>query len=559
MPLGGPAFFFVTGLAAGFGYNRRVVVPGIEGVKTFPLVAEAISPVPGAATDLSTEINKLHEVIPPAVGEYFLAVGIRFSSFEIIDSFVLLTVSFGQEFEVDVLGLSTLVIPTPDAGAAVEPLAEVQMALKAVFNPDKGYLKVRAGLTSASFILSRNCHLTGGFAFYTWFKDNPEEKAVAGDFVLTLGGYHPRFKPPAYYPKVAPLGFNWPVTRELVVKGDFYFVLVPSAVMAGGHLSAIWTSGNLKAWFQMGADFIISWKPYFYDASMYLDMGVSYTYHFFGTHHISVDVGADLHIWGPEFSGKAHVHLWIVTFDVTFGAHTSQEPPELTWDEFRNGFLPANSKWANVTVTKGLVKQLGTDDDPLFVINPKDFVMETSSALPITRSNHSLADSNKKINIGSMKIGDDKVDSKHDITIKLGATDMTSDFTFTPVKKHVPGALWGRKFKHSESETENERLVKNACMGFSITGKPVTPSKETHDVRSEKLLNEDEDFGKPVAYGAPVSLDGQWLKTKGVRETVAQQIEAKHTQRSDLLKELGLQQAYHPNKELADEFILRAA
>ena len=316
VPLGGPAFFFVTGLAAGFGYNRRVVVPGIDGVKSFPLVAMATSPSgpPDSTNGLGGVINQLHSVIPPAVGEYFLAVGIRFTSFEIIDSFVLLTVSFGREFEVDVLGLSTLVIPKSGG----EPLAEVQMALQAVYNPDKGFLKVRAGLTPASFILSRDCHLTGGFAFFTWFKNGGG--ASAGDFVLTLGGYHPKFQVPTHYPKVAPLAFNWQVNSEVVVKGDFYFALVPSAVMAGGHLSATWHSGNLKAWFNMGADFIISWKPYFYDVSMHLDMGVSYTYYFFGTHHISVDVGADLHIWGPEFSGKAHIHLWIVTFDVTFGA-----------------------------------------------------------------------------------------------------------------------------------------------------------------------------------------------------------------------------------------------
>ena len=41
-PLGGPAFFFVTGLAAGFGYNRDFHPPSIDGVVNFPLVAEAV-------------------------------------------------------------------------------------------------------------------------------------------------------------------------------------------------------------------------------------------------------------------------------------------------------------------------------------------------------------------------------------------------------------------------------------------------------------------------------------------------------------------------------------
>ncbi|MCE2662436.1 MAG: hypothetical protein LW716_06530 [Microcystis sp. 53602_E8] len=36
-PIGGPSFFFVTGLAAGFGYNRALKVPTIDQVATFPL------------------------------------------------------------------------------------------------------------------------------------------------------------------------------------------------------------------------------------------------------------------------------------------------------------------------------------------------------------------------------------------------------------------------------------------------------------------------------------------------------------------------------------------
>jgi hypothetical protein len=557
-PLGGPAFFFVTGLAAGFGYNRRVIVPGIDGVKNFPLVAEALAGVPGTTNDLGAELAKLHNVIPPAVGEYFLAVGVRFTSFEIIDSFVLLTLSFGQSFEVDVLGLSTLVVPKPEQGSSVTPLAEVQMALKAVFNPDKGFLKVEAALTSASYFLSKDCHLTGGFAFYTWFKDNPAEGAPAGDFVLTLGGYHPRFTPPAHYPKVAPLGFNWRVTSELVIKGDCYFALVPSAVMAGGHLSATWESGSIKAWFEVGADFIISWKPYFYDATMHVSMGVSYTYHFFGKHHISVHVGADLHIWGPKFSGKASVHLWIVSFTVRFGSNSSETPPALSWDQFRKGFLPPLAKWANVNVTNGLVRKLGTDEDPLYIVNPKDFSMETASALPATTSNHSLGSSNTHINIGSMKITNNDVTIRHAVTISRDATDVTADFTFTPVQKHVPGALWGTKFKHSENESENERLVKNACTGFVITGKAPTPSGITHDVASDKLLNEEESFGKQITYGAAVALGGAWLKTSGVRDKVSTEIEATDATRATLLQAMGFLDSYQPQHALADEFILTA-
>jgi tetratricopeptide (TPR) repeat protein len=40
-PLGGPAFCFVTGLAAGFGYNQSLRIPALHEVRSFPLVAAA--------------------------------------------------------------------------------------------------------------------------------------------------------------------------------------------------------------------------------------------------------------------------------------------------------------------------------------------------------------------------------------------------------------------------------------------------------------------------------------------------------------------------------------
>ena len=94
-PLGGPAFFFVTGLAAGFGYNRRLLIPDVSQVKQFPLIAEAMAAQPAPPTTdmsqmkdfISGKISGMQSYIPPQVGEYFLAVGVRFTSFETVGQF----------------------------------------------------------------------------------------------------------------------------------------------------------------------------------------------------------------------------------------------------------------------------------------------------------------------------------------------------------------------------------------------------------------------------------------------------------------------------------------
>lgn len=208
-PLGGPAFFFVTGLAVGFGYNRDLLIPPVEQLTSFPLVAQAIRgdglpPDPGRDT-LLQELENLHNYLTPKTDQYFLAVGVKFTTFKIVDSFALVTLAFGKQFAFNLLGLSTLLVPPSMEGKQVDkdPLAEIQVALRATYMPEEGVLKIDALLTPNSYILSRKCRLTGGFAFYSWFKGQH-----AGDFVVTLGGYHPHFNVPAHYPIVPRLVFN---------------------------------------------------------------------------------------------------------------------------------------------------------------------------------------------------------------------------------------------------------------------------------------------------------------------------------------------------------------
>ncbi|NEP52468.1 MAG: hypothetical protein F6K65_28185, partial [Moorea sp. SIO3C2] len=552
-PLGGPSFFFVTGLAAGFGYNRALKIPTIDQVAPFPLVDEAInsnnssSNTQDGATKLTQELNKLQEYIPPETGQIFLAVGVKFTSFKIIDSFALLTVAFGNRFEVSLLGLSTLIAP-PQAGKT--PVAEVQLALKATFLPEEGFLGVRAQLTPNSYILSKKCHLTGGFAFYSWFAPHQYD----GDFVLTLGGYHPKFNVPAHYPRVPRLAFNWQVNSQLNIKADGYFAITASALMAGGHLQATWESGRLKAWFKAGADFLIAWKPYHYDASIYVDMGVSYTYHFFGTHHITVDVGADLHIWGPEFTGKAHIHLWIVSFTVSFGASASQTPIAIDWTTFKRSFLPADSDICSISVKDGLVRKVNQEDkSDLGVINPKHFCLVTNSVIPATDAEHETKVSDfQKFGIGSMDVKSGELTSTHTITITKNEDSVEKDFAYTPILKKAPTGLWGESLT---PDLNGKQFVENTLSGFEIKPKKQPDAGETHPIERQNLkftLESVNDAYEWEDIGAFQEKSGEDISSTIIKDSVKQA-------REDLLKAMNLDldiREIDLSETIADHFLL---
>ena len=561
-PIGGESYFFITGLAAGFGYNRALKVPTVDKVAEFPLVARAVSP-PDGEINLEKELSSLREYIPPSIGDIFFAVGIKFTSFKLIDSFAVLTLGFGNRFEINLLGISTLVVPTTAGGNAITPLAVAQLALKASFIPEEGFLGVSAQLTAASYILSKDCHLTGGFAFFCWFSGEH-----TGDFVLSLGGYHPALEVPAHYPKVPLLGLNWRINENISFKGGIYFALIPSALMAGGILRAVLNYGDFSAWFNAGVDFIVSWQPYHYDAKIYVDIGVSYSFELFGRHHIEVNVGADLHIWGPEFSGKAHIHFYIFSFEIAFGGAASTVPKPIDWKTFKASFLPAQDKdVCTIAVQEGLVSG-SQDKNNLGVINPTHFSLVTNSVIPSNAAHIEkdiALDKIGQIGVGSMAVKSFNLSSIHKVGIGRVEKDskgieknhaVENDFEFTPILKNVPVGLWGEELSPS---INGKKLIQQAFSGYEITPKARPKSGATAAVDNRNLQYVD-----PKIISDAFKWDSMRKFTPGFSDEMQRRNEIKagivsekvSDSRKRILQSLGIDEEIDLGEKIADEFFV---
>jgi hypothetical protein len=514
-PLGGAPFFYVTGLAAGFGLNQKLIMPAVDQVSAFPLVAAAQNP-PTVPTDagaagpfIKTQIENLEKYLTRSTGQYFGCAGVRFTSFELLDSFVLVSISFGREFELDLLGLSKLVVPPQEP--SVPALAVASLQIVASFIPKEGLAIVQGQLTTDSYVLDPSCHLTGGFAFASWFGSNPN----AGDFVITLGGYHPDFKKPGHYPTVPRIGINWTISQYLSVTGGLYFALTPRAMMAGGAMRAIFQMAfdlvEVKAWFILGADFISYWKPFHYQARLYAEIAIDVVIHFLGTHDIGFDVGADLEVWGPPFDGHAHISIKVigiaVGFDVDFGTPASAPDP-LGWDDqdasksFRKSFLPADDKKiVSVAIGKGLVRKVEVNNkgnkEVWHVINPKDFCVRTTSVIPIKSCATTIQWADKKSGLGDfgsnfdfgiapMDKDKDKIQTFHQITVKTpDGQSAESQFVLRPILGSAPGGLWAEQ---NSADINAERLIANAVLGFEIVPKDPPGPGPTKPIDRDALL-----------------------------------------------------------------------
>ncbi|CAD0007111.1 DUF6603 domain-containing protein [Flavobacterium salmonis] len=495
-PIGGPAFFFVTGIAAGFGYNRKVNVPSIDEVALFPLVALAMKPekddgLLSLLATLEKPMKNGKKPIEISIGDYWLAVGIKFTSFKLIESFVLLTVNFGTQLEFAILGLSRL--SWPEKSMTPEPIVYIELAILAHFGPGSDVISVEAVITPNSYVLSKDCKLSGGFAFYTWIK-GPYE----GDFVITLGGYHPKFIKPVHYPTVPRLALSWKISSLLSIKGEMYYALTSSAIMAGGKWEVLFKTSIVRVSIIIWADMLIFWTPFQY----YIDMGITVKIEAdikiaFIRIHFSFEMGAQLHIWGPPFAGEAYVDWTIFSFTIPFGDTSRKEPKKLKWEEFSIGFIPqkksgekiletvaiSNPEPTNITISNGLIEVKSESKFP--VINPCQLAITIDSFIPVLLlkiNNQEVTGdtvmkseignttyAQRERNIGIRPCGFKKGTVSFEMNVDVILNNSKMPMQVFCMAKGVAEALWsGEESKSNNSNPGTSKVIKNVLSGLLL-------------------------------------------------------------------------------------------
>lgn len=567
--LGGPPFFFVTGIAAGFGFNRTLLIPPVGQLNQFPLIAWAVGTGPSSTPggDVGGQVRNAMDqlaqsgVIAPAIGEYWIAAGVQFTSFKLLNSFALLTVKLGNEVEVDVLGLSTLTLP-PET---TKPIAVAQLALEASFAPARKEISVTGQLTSASFVLSPDCRLTGGFAFCMWY--GPPH---AGDFVVTLGGYSPRFNKPSHYPDVPRLGLNWQI-GPLTISGDEYFALTPSAVMAGGGLKAVWSSGAIRAWFSAEVDFLLLFNPVHYYIRAAIELGASVTIDlWFTSFTISIHLGVDTEIWGPKFAGAIHVDLDIVSFTIQFGDESRDPPKPLEWDDFVEQVLPSRppaaapvrqartALLAAAPLTQGPPDTLVQINAPTGILQtlppvagatlPLDWLVDGEllaltviSKVPLREAASLTDDGNVTLaadpndhgqpnfTIGVGPAGMKPDDLAATLTIKASAqVDEGAVIYATQMLDAVPKAVWEHRELDSNGvpagvDPMNDTLVADALTGYRLVPQTPTPQASL-EIPIRYLAYTNDGAQIAVAWSTPVVSANDPFTDQTVHDTIADPI-----------------------------------
>lgn len=484
-PIGGPPYFYLSGLAGGFGFNRNLRIPQASELLSFPLVRGALeSGDLKAGMNADEALSTMNSWVPPKPNDFWLAIGMAVGSCHILDALMMVTAVFGADFELSVIGLATADIPKQDSAKL---LAHLELALVGNFNPMHGVIEITGALTSTSYLFVPQCKLTGGFAYCFWLEK--------GNFLVSIGGYSPAFKKPDYYPELQHVGINCKLSEYLVLQGGVYYAYTPSCAMAGGELSLDFHFNSIHAWLTAHADFLLEWLPFHYDIKIGVSIGVSVDVNFWFVHKtIKLEVSADIHMWGPSFAGEVKVDLWIASFTIGFGANSNITPPRLSWDQFYDALLGGGDKKSinalrdesgNVSINTVFVKEgllSGVrikDTEDYWIVNPDKFVFETKSAIPSSRLTFNGKDvqlGNHNTQFGVRPMGETSMASTHHVRFER----LLADGSWVLLKENMvdcdisTGNLPEANWAQTPLSMPGAGTVDNVPVGLIIKSKPQT-------------------------------------------------------------------------------------
>ncbi len=456
-PLGGPPACYIEALSVGVGINYRMKLPDIDHIGEFPLLESLYK---------KEEINLecLKACLTEVSNESFITLGVQFLTFGVIQTDAVLSMTLKPTVTLDILGVCDFNFPNKD-----EKLIHATLCLKSTIDFHEGDMKMIGNLQNDSYLFAPACKLTGGFAAYMWFLGEH-----AHDFVFTIGGYHPQFPIAAYphYPKVDPVGIQWIVDSHVAITGKGYCCLTSSGIMAGGQLSLLYQSGNLKAWLIAWADLWIQWKPWHYDIGIGVSIGASYRLKLgFIKHTFKVELGASLRLWGPKFQGSAKINWYIISFTIHFGGKPSIEQ-EVKWCDIEalllknsqnfleEGELDDKQKNAcTIQVTSGIISK----EKEHLIIDNERMQIQVHTVVPVSQLHYNdMTIAEGKVYVLPYGEGVELNSELKLILYQLDGEKIVCDYQL--IHEDVPEALWGNE----QSKTPSANMVKNALVGCQL-------------------------------------------------------------------------------------------
>jgi hypothetical protein len=306
--------FTLIGVGGLLGLNRTVILEALAlGVRTGAVngILFPVDPVANAPRIISD----LRTIFPPYQSRFLIGpmAKIGWGSPTLIS--LVLGVIIEIPGNIAILGILKLALPTPD-----EPLVQLQVNFIGAIEFDKS-----RGWFFAALYESRLAFITieGEMGLLIAF-------GAEANFVLAVGGFHPRFSPPALpFPSPRRIALDVINTPVACLRADTYFAVTTNTVQFGARAEVFFGFDSLAVKGHLAFDALMRLSPFYF----IIEISARVSLEAFGVGVFVVDLEFSLEgitPWRARGSGSVRLLFFKISanFDITWGeSHDTTLPP----------------------------------------------------------------------------------------------------------------------------------------------------------------------------------------------------------------------------------------
>jgi Family of unknown function (DUF6603) len=256
-------------------------------------------------TNAPTIIRSLASAFPAKRGSYLLGILARIGWFTptLIQLDLALILEFGARKRLLVLGRISALLPSPD-----NDLVRINLDAIGVLDFDQDTASIDAKLIDSR--LAKKFVLTGDAALRAGWGSGPHQA-----FVLAVGGFNPRFAPPAGVPPLDRVAIALSSGNNPRLTCEAYFALTANTIQFGARAALYAEACSFSIAGDIGFDVLISRAPLHFIADYHASVQLKY-----GSHNL-FKVSVEGSLEGPRplrVSGKATFEIFWCDFSVRF-------------------------------------------------------------------------------------------------------------------------------------------------------------------------------------------------------------------------------------------------
>lgn len=474
--------FFTPGVTLSFGFTLNAVggLVGIHRTMKVDILRERIQS--GAVRSImfpenvienaSKIISDLRAVFPPQKKHYvvapFFRIGYSSPTIVEIDLGILLEIPFKGRFII--LGSLGIYLPNKEVK---KRLGEIHVDIFGDFNFAGSYILIEGRLRDSNIT---GVILTGGFAFVLDWGSSPQ-------FLLSVGGYHPRYKKPARFPDISRITALIKKGEDIRLSCNYYQAITSNSYQIGFSAELVVKKGNVRALGFIGFNALLQFDPFYFETDIRISVEVSYRGRtFFG-------IEMEFTLSGPEpWRAKGYAKISVlffslkVKFNISWGEEQKVVPvfvkPDELLEKLKIQLLQSGSwtvKFPDAFTRAESLRSLDENEKKeQIIIHPSGFLELRQNLIPL----------NKTLE----KFGNSYVEEKTSYQI--------TDYAFgkeTPINTHTQNLLQDYFSRgHFEDLADDEKLS-TPDFDLMSAGIKVAPD-QLFDIPTGDILSTPNDF-----------------------------------------------------------------